>query len=86
MRPFHLLSHNVGVVKPFETGAVIKGYANKLDLEGVDAFKAPSVYTVHCISSYLCKSCQCCVEVSIYLPRNKNILAYMYSLLSGLCF
>lgn len=43
---FHLLSHYVGVVKPFETVAVIKGYANKLDSEGVNAL---GVYILHCI-------------------------------------
>lgn len=48
---FHSLSHNVGVVKPFETVAVIKGYANKLDLQGEDAFEAPSVHIVHFLLS-----------------------------------
>lgn len=51
----HLLSHNVGVVKPFKTVAVIKGYADKLDSWGVDA---PCVSIFHCISFYLCKTSQ----------------------------
>ncbi len=29
---FHLVSHNVGVVQPFEALTVIKGYANKHNL------------------------------------------------------
>lgn len=53
---FHLFPPDVGVVKPFETVTVIKGYANKLNSEGGDAFKAPSVHTVHCIGFYLCKA------------------------------
>lgn len=43
---FHLLSPDVGAVKPFETATVNKGYANKLD------FKAPTVYIAPCIGFY----------------------------------
>lgn len=52
---FHLLSHNVGVVKPFETATVIKGYANKPDLKEKDELKGPGVNVVHCIGFSFCK-------------------------------
>lgn len=49
---FHLLSHNVGVVKPSETVSVIKGYANKLDSEGVDGLKHP-VFIPFTVSAFI---------------------------------
>ncbi len=69
---FHSLSHNVGVVKPFETVTVIKGYANKLDLRRVDASEAPSVHIAHCTGFYLCKAGSATRVESLFLFRWKK--------------
>ena len=82
---FHLLSHNVGVVKPFENATVIKGYANKPDLKRKDEFKGPGVlFTVLAfLSVKLCQdnSWELCIK-SIFMQREKNILTYVFALSS----